>query len=283
MYKIFIANLPNSFCVGDILSRVKIEGLKESVAICHRVIAWAEAAAPWNLYHGHVSGRIPGTKHFICKGRGYEDIGKVDSIDLMNTEDMVVYDLDCKIVESLPELRPVGEIKLHAEVLKAMPEVGGVVHMHTPYANLCAILNKPIFPMTFEHLELWEKPIPIVDLFPRLISSEEDAKEAAKVLKESGAKAMLHRYHGAVVIGESAIQATMLTIILEQNAKLNIIAAQATGTLDHPHIPDKWIKDFMSWYHEYDAKKRPSPQLSWKATAYQGTKRRATRDQCGLL
>ena len=103
----------------------------------------------------------------------------------------------------------------------------------------------------------------------------EDAKEAAKVLKESGAKAMLHRYHGAVVIGESAIQATMLTIMLEKNAKLNIIAAQATGMLDHPHIPDKWIKDFMSWYHKYDAKERPSPQLSWKVTAYHGTKRGA--------
>lgn len=245
----------------------EIERLKEDVAICHRVLAWAKAAASWDLNHGHVSGRIPSTNRFVSKGRGYEKIGKVDSIDTMTAEDMIVYDLDCNIIESLPELSPIAEIKLHAEILKEMPEVGGVVHMHMPYANLCAALNKQIVPMSFEHLELWEKPIPIVDLFPRLIISEQDAKEVANVLKESGAKAVLHRYHGAVVVGESATQATKLAIILEKNAKLNITAAQATGTLDHPHIPDKWIKDFMNW-------RKPSPQLSWEVTAYQATKRK---------
>ena len=47
-------------------------------------------------------------------------------------EDVVILDLDGKVVDG--KLNPSSDTKTHLELYKAFPEIGGIVHTHSPYA-----------------------------------------------------------------------------------------------------------------------------------------------------
>ena len=55
------------------------------------------------------------------------------SYDDMKAEDMVVVDLDGKVVEG--RLKPSSDTPTHVVLYKAFPEIGGVVHTHSTYAT----------------------------------------------------------------------------------------------------------------------------------------------------
>src|SRR5450432_324454 len=54
----------------------------------------------------------------------------------MTSEDLVVTDLDGKIVEG--DLRPSSDLATHLVLYKAFSEIGGVVHTHSEYATAWA-------------------------------------------------------------------------------------------------------------------------------------------------
>jgi L-ribulose-5-phosphate 4-epimerase len=53
--------------------------------------------------------------------------------DGLKAEDMVVVDLDGKIVEGT--LRPSSDTKTHAALYRAFDGIGGIVHTHSTYAT----------------------------------------------------------------------------------------------------------------------------------------------------
>ena len=58
------------------------------------------------------------------------------SYDDMKASDMVVVDLNGKVVEG--DLKPSSDTPTHLELYKAFPEVGGIVHTHSSYATAWA-------------------------------------------------------------------------------------------------------------------------------------------------
>ena len=58
------------------------------------------------------------------------------SYDEMKAEDMVVVNLDGKVVEG--RLKPSSDTPTHLVLYKAFPEIGGVVHTHSTYATAWA-------------------------------------------------------------------------------------------------------------------------------------------------
>ena len=66
------------------------------------------------------------------------------SYDNMKPEDMVVVDLDGKVVEG--ELNPSSDTPTHVVLYKAFPHIGGVVHTHSTYATAWAHLPSTSLP-----------------------------------------------------------------------------------------------------------------------------------------
>ena len=54
--------------------------------------------------------------------------------DKMKVEDMVVVDLDGKVVEG--NLNPSSDTPTHIELYKKFPEIGGIVHTHSTNATI---------------------------------------------------------------------------------------------------------------------------------------------------
>ena len=64
------------------------------------------------------------------------------SYETMKAEDMVVVDLEGKVVEG--SLNPSSDTPTHVVLYKAFPEIGGVVHTHSTFATAWAQAGKDI-------------------------------------------------------------------------------------------------------------------------------------------
>ena len=84
---------------------------------------------------GNVSGIDRESGLFVIKPSGVD-------YDGMCPEDMVVVDLDGKVVEG--KWKPSSDTATHLELYKAFPEIGGIVHTHSSYATSWAQAGRDI-------------------------------------------------------------------------------------------------------------------------------------------
>lgn len=75
---------------------------------------------------GNVSGIDRESGLFVIKPSGVD-------YETMTADDMVVMDLKGNKVEG--HYRPSSDTDTHLEIYKAFPNVGGIVHTHSPYSN----------------------------------------------------------------------------------------------------------------------------------------------------
>lgn len=91
---------------------------------------------------GHVSVRV-GPDHMLIRSRSPLDPGLL----LSRPEDVVLTDLDGNPVEELGDRALPQELPTHAEVLRARPDDGAVVHAHPPDVVLCSIAGLELLPI----------------------------------------------------------------------------------------------------------------------------------------
>ena len=154
---------------------------------------------------GNVSGMDREQGLFVIKPSGVE-------YDGMRPEDMVVVDLNGKVVEG--RWKPSSDTATHLELYKAFPEIGGVVHTHSSYATSWAQAGRDI-PcircLTREEIdEAYEKNtgLLIVSEFTRL------GKDPAAV------PGCLCRNHGPFAWGRDPFDAVHNAVVLEEVAKM---------------------------------------------------------------
>ena len=87
---------------------------------------WSFQTRIGNIYLGNVSGIDREQGLFVIKPSGV-------SYDDLKPEDMVVVDLKGNKVEG--NFNPSSDTATHLELYLAFPEIGGVVHTHSPVAT----------------------------------------------------------------------------------------------------------------------------------------------------
>ena len=162
---------------------------------------------------GNVSGRDFGTGYVVIKPSGvrYEDL---------RPEDMVVVNLDGEIVEG--HLKPSVDTSTHLYVYKHMPEVGGIVHTHSPYATAFAALGRPIPVYLTAMADEFGGPIPI-GRYAKI-----GGEEIGQVIVESIGKspAILMKNHGVFTIGPTPSAALKAAVMAEDVARTVHLALQ---------------------------------------------------------
>lgn len=185
---------------------------------------------------GNVSIRDPETGYVAIKPSGvmFEDL---------TAEDMVVLDLDGKIIEG--KRKPSSDTASHLYIYRARADVFGVVHTHSNYATAFAAVGKSIpFYLTAQADE-FGGPIPCGGF--ALIGGEEIGKEVVKSIGSS--PAIIMKNHGVFTIGPSGKAAVKAAIMVEDVARTIWIAKQL-GEPDE--IPaDMVAKLHYRYTHEY--------------------------------
>ena len=136
--------------------------------------------------------------------------------DGMQPEDMVVVDLDGKVVEG--KYKPSSDTPTHVALYKAFPALGGIVHTHSRWATTFAQAKMGIPALGTTHGDYFYGEIPCT----RLMTPQEIAGEYEK---ETG------------------------NVIIETFKERNIDAAQVPAVLVASHGPFAWGKDAMNAVH----------------------------------
>lgn len=77
----------------------------------------------------------------------------------MKPEDMVITDLDGKIVEG--NLRPSSDLDTHLELYRGFPSIGGVVHTHSTHATAWAQARREIPCFGTTHADYFRGSVPV--------------------------------------------------------------------------------------------------------------------------
>ena len=157
--------------------------------------------------------------------------------DEMTIDDIVVIDIDGNILDG--QHNPSSEWPMHAEIYKSMPEVGAIVHTHSPYATAFSALAEDIPVFLVEMVYFLPGGIPVAPI--ALQGSTDLGKILAQTLQNRGG--CLMQNHGAVSIGKDIAEAYLRTEYIEEAAKIYHIAK----TIGTPNIiPDDLVAQMLT-------------------------------------
>ena len=194
-----------------------VERLRQTTCDLHaELLRWG--LVTWTS--GNISARVPGQDLMVIKPSGV-------SYDDLTPESMVVTDLDGSPVGS--GLSPSSDTGAHAYVYRHMPEVGGVVHTHSPYATAWAARGEAIPCVLTAMADEFGGEIP-VGPFAR-IGGDEIGEGIVATLSGHRSPAVLMASHGPFTIGADARSAVKAAVMCEDVARTVHLARQH-GTVE---------------------------------------------------
>ena len=151
------------------------------------------------------------------------------SYESMSADDMVVVDLDGKVVEG--SLKPSSDTPTHIELYKAFPEIGGIAHTHSTYATAWAQAGRNIPNIGTTHADYFCDAIPCTRAMTEAEVADAYEKETGVVIVERFAQlnpvhipGVLVKNHGPFAWGKNPDDAVHNAVVLEQVAKMAFIA-----------------------------------------------------------
>ncbi len=141
----------------------------------------------------------------------------------MKPEDMVVLDLEGKVVEG--SWKPSSDTPTHLALYNAFPDCGGIVHTHSRWATVFAQAGRDIPALGTTHADDFHGPIPCTrPLTEEEIAGEYEA-ETGNVIIETlrgrdpmAVPAALVHSHGPFAWGRDPLEAVHNAVVLEEVA-----------------------------------------------------------------
>lgn len=223
--------------------------LRVDLAACYRLIAHYGMD---DLIYNHASARLPGADdHFLINSYGlmYEE---------MSASSLIRIDLDGKVVDPVEHAYGINRagFVIHAAVHRARPDVGCVIHTHTPAGMAVSALECGLLPlaqtsMFFEKVALHEYEGVAVDL-----------AEQERLVRDLGdANAMILRNHGLLAMGPTIAEAFTALYWLERACQLQVMAMSCNTAL---HLPTPEVVERTNHLYKPQTR-RPFGLMEWPA------------------
>jgi L-ribulose-5-phosphate 4-epimerase len=161
--------------------------------------------------------------------------------DRMRLEDLVVTDIDGRIVEG--KLRPSSDLPTHLALYRAFSAIGGVAHTHSRSATAWAQAAREIPCLGTTHADYFNGAIPVTaSLRPAEIETDYELNTGHAIVRTMDARdpltmpAVLVAGHAPFCWGKSPNRAAHIAWILEEVAQLAY--ASLTINPDAAHLSD---------------------------------------------
>ena len=146
--------------------------------------------------------------------------------DKLVPSDMVVMDLNGNKVEG--DYNPSSDTPTHLELYKAYPQIGGIVHTHSPWATSWAQAKRGIPCYGTTHADYFYGEIPCArSLTPEEINTAYEKNTGLVIIETVSAKnamsvpGILCSNHGPFTWGTDAADAVHNAVVLEEIAKMS--------------------------------------------------------------
>jgi L-ribulose-5-phosphate 4-epimerase len=208
---------------------------------------------------GNVSGIDRKKGYVVIKPSGI-------SYEKMKEEDMVIIDLNGKVVEG--KLKPSSDTPTHLILYKAFQNIGGIVHTHSSWATSWAQAGMGIPALGTTHADYFYGEIPCTRKLTDAEIKGDYEKETGNVIVECFANinpdyipGVLVNSHGPFSWGKDAHDAVHNAVVMEECAKmayrsisLNPKTQSIEQTLLYKHFMRKHGKD--AYYGQTTLKKK---------------------------
>lgn len=190
------------------IPEVRAEELSRTVRLASR------ALSRHGLVHayGHCSARLDAERFIVSPGKPLCTVGVKEAC--------LIVPLDGPLPEGV-----LGEVRIHREIYRLRPEVGGVVRGMPPKTMSLGTMGKT--PRARHGFGSYFHPAPPLWDDPQLL--RDDAQSLALARKLGAARAIVMRGNGAVTAGASLEEAVVLHWYLEDAARVELDCL-ATGT-----------------------------------------------------
>ena len=177
---------------------------------------------------GHISLRT-GPETMLVRCRGPREEG----LFLTQTADVREVDLDGGAVDRLDDWTVPNELPIHAEILRARPDVDAVVHCHPPSVLLAGLEDVPLRPVFGAYnIPAARLALDGVPVYRRsvLVRRPELGREVAAAL--GSAPVLVLRGHGIATVGSgphAVEQAVVRALALDVLARVSVESARLGG------------------------------------------------------
>ena len=181
-----------------------------------------------NFTWGNVSGIDREKNLFVIKPSGVE-------YEKLSPENMVVVNLSGEVVEG--NLRPSSDTLTHMVLYNAFPNIGGIVHVHSPWATTFAQAGIDIEPFGTTHADVFYGAVPVSDALTKAeiddAYEENTGKAIVRTFRErninpDAVPAILARQHGPFAWAKTPLKAVEVAKTLEVVAEMNYHVLQLT-------------------------------------------------------
>ena len=150
--------------------------------------------------------------------------------DDLSPENMIVCDLEGVVIADTPgsDREPSSDTAAHAYVYRNMPNVGGVVHTHSPYATAWAARGEAIPCVITAMADEFGGDVPVGPF--AIIGDDSIGRGIVETLTGHRSRAVLMQNHGPFTIGSTARDAVKAAVMVEDVAR-TVQLARAGGTL----------------------------------------------------
>ncbi len=169
---------------------------------------------------GNVSGIDRENRFVIIKPSGVD-------YETMKPEDMVVVDLEGKVIEG--HYKPSSDTATHLELYKKYPKIGGIVHTHSSFATSWAQAGRDIPLYGTTHADYFYGEIPCARTLTKQEIDEEYEKNTGLVIIETlenrginplFTPGIICLYHGPFTWGKDPAEAVYNAVVLEEISKM---------------------------------------------------------------
>lgn len=201
---------------------------------------------------GNISARVDGGLLIKPSGVTFGDL---------RPEQLVHTDLEAQVLYG--DLSPSSDTATHAYIYRELPEVGGVVHTHSPYATAWAANAREIPCFLTAMADEFGGPIPCGDF--ALIGGEEIGREVVRVLRGHRSPAIILQNHGVFTVGKTPRAALKAAVMCEDVARTAFLATQLGRP--QPLHPADIDKLYDRYTHVYGQQAAPAPQKEGEAVS----------------
>lgn len=152
--------------------------------------------------------------------------------------DVVVVDLDARVVEGAR--KPSSETPMHTMIMKAFPQIGGIVHTHAHYCTVVGTIRDYLPPILTEVCCVVGERVPVTRYG---LTGLADIGESIVEVMSADTRAVLMKNHGVIAFGKNLDEALLITEIVEEGAKVYVNALAANGGREPALVPAELIPD----------------------------------------
>ncbi len=196
-----------------------------------------EAGVMSHAGHANLSARL-GADRFALTTTGVVRDLRADQVAVVTT--------DAEVLDGALSADNAEIVSMHAVVYRARPELGAVIHTHSPAATAFALAQREL-PCRAEPLLRFgqAEAVPVVAWGPR--GSEVSVRGIAAALDEHpSTSAVLLANHGLLAFGADPMATARLVVAIEESAEAELAARALGGAVELPAGALEAVRESMA-------------------------------------